>query len=61
MYVIFKEFGNYKITSERNYNSVVQNAGIVISLFGCNTYEEALQCAVNAGFTKENILNKTEE
>ena len=61
MYVIFKEFGNYRITNEKNYNANISNASAVYTLHNCNSYEEALACAIGAGWSEECIINKTEE
>lgn len=55
-YVIWKEFGTYKLTSEENYNNVTMNAGIVLTLHDCNNVDEAINCAVGAGFNKDYLI-----
>ena len=59
-YVIFKEFGKYKITSKTNYDEYVRNDSKVLTL-PADTFEDALLCAINNGFQPHTILNFTED
>ena len=46
-YVIFKENGKYKMTSEDNYKARIRNANQVITCNDCNSFEEAVSCFPN--------------
>lgn len=55
-YVIFKEFGKYKMTSDDNYNCFIRDESKVITIVNCNNDDEAMQAAINAGFRREEII-----
>ena len=57
-WVLYKEFGKYKLTRELNYNSMISNADIVITLH-CDNIADVYEIIKQHGFKKEQIVNRT--
>lgn len=57
-WVLYKEFGKYKLTRELNYNSMLNNSNIVVTL-NCDNIEDAYIVLEQHGFDKNKIINRT--
>ena len=61
-YVLFNEFGKRKLTTEENYNTVIQNAGKIVDFSNFASTGSAIRYLITEwGLSREQIIDKTDE
>lgn len=61
-YVLFNEFGKRKLTTEENYNTVMQNASKIVDFSNFASTDSAIRYLITEwGLSREQIIDKTDE
>ena len=60
-YVIFKQFGKFRMTTEDNYNAQIMNENKVMDFEGFNTVEEVIDWCKQYIIKEDRLIDKTSD
>ena len=54
--VVYKEFGQFKVTNKRNYDAQIRNASQILTMKNAETFDDVVFCLKNHGIKEEDII-----